>query len=109
MRMKKPVEIRLLLVLKTKEKRVKWSCFQNKLLLLRECKVRHHNFLQLFIPKIENNSKYKLSFLFSKTILKNHFRKNVEKKVDKRMKPFEKKRNKREGFMILIMNTIRVD
>ena len=47
-RMKKLVETRLLLVLLTKEKRVKWSCFQNKLLLLRECTVRHYNFLQLF-------------------------------------------------------------
>ncbi len=55
-------------------------------------------FSNFFISKIENNSKYKLSFLFSKTILKNHFRENVVKKADKPMKPFEKKRNIREGL-----------
>ena len=37
--------------------------------------------LTFFNEKIENNSDYKLSFLFLKTILKSHFGKNVKKKT----------------------------
>ena len=65
-------------------------------------------FLIFFNEKIENNSDYKLSFLFLKTILKSHFGKNAKKKQEtSELECLKKNVIKKKVFMIPEMNTMR--